>query len=121
MLNVVLLIAVVAIAGCTIGPGTMTRDRFDYSAAVAESWKRQMLLNVVKLRYRDAPMFVDVSRSSGVMSAPVWGRTAATSSMCASSRGPGGARPQGVEEGRPGRPAESADPQGRLAAPAPSL
>lgn len=48
--------------GCThIGPGTVTTDRFEYSAAIADSWKQQTLLNVVKLRYFDLPVFVDLS------------------------------------------------------------
>lgn len=50
------------LVACThIGPGTITRDRFDYTDAVAESWKRQLLLNMVKLRYGDAPVFLDVT------------------------------------------------------------
>ena len=48
--------------GCTsIGPGTVTRDRFDYVTAISDSWKSQMLFNLVKLRYGDAPVFLDVA------------------------------------------------------------
>jgi hypothetical protein len=33
----------------------------DYSGAIAESWKRMMLLNIVKIRYGDAPVFLEVA------------------------------------------------------------
>jgi len=50
------------ITACSgLGPERLTHDRFDYSTAITESWKSQMLLNIVKLRYGDAPVFLDVA------------------------------------------------------------
>jgi hypothetical protein len=48
--------------GCThLGPKTVAVDRFEYITAIGESWKQQTLLNVVRVRYMDLPVFVDVS------------------------------------------------------------
>ena len=53
---------VLFIAGCTaIGPPSITRDRFDYNTAISDSWKEQTLLNIVKIRYADMPLFVEVA------------------------------------------------------------
>jgi hypothetical protein len=50
------------LAGCAgIGPPTVVRDRFEYVAAISDSWKRQTLLNLLKVRYADAPVFMDVT------------------------------------------------------------
>ncbi len=51
-----------SLSGCaSLGPNVIPRDRVDYLSSVADSWKEQTLLNVVRLRYGDAPSFLDVS------------------------------------------------------------
>jgi hypothetical protein len=59
---VMIFLSVVLHAGCSsVGPNTIDRDRFDYVKAISESWKRQTLINLLKARYMDAPVFMDVS------------------------------------------------------------
>lgn len=55
------LVAALAPGCASIGPATIARDRTDYDQAITASWKRSMLLNMVKLRYADTPMFLDVA------------------------------------------------------------
>ena len=51
------------VVGCTgIGPASVPRDRFDYNGEIARSWKEQILLNIVKTRYLDVPVFLDVTQ-----------------------------------------------------------
>ena len=54
--------ATLLLSACAgLGPTTISRDRFDYTAAISDSWKHQMLFNMVKIRYGDAPVFMDVT------------------------------------------------------------
>jgi hypothetical protein len=56
------MLSLLFLAGCMrVGPDNVARDRFGYTDAISESWKRQMLLNLVKMRYADAPVFLDVT------------------------------------------------------------
>ena len=63
LIKIIISVAVfLVLFGCSgIGPSTVPRDRFDYTAAISDSWKNQMLFNIVKTRYGDAPVFLDVS------------------------------------------------------------
>jgi hypothetical protein len=87
------------LTGChSIGPGSVARDRFDYSSSIGESWKRQTLLNIVKLRYLDPPIFVDVAQvvsgytlqttasAGGGVNWPSYGPSAGTLSLGASGQ-----------------------------------
>jgi len=61
-LSGMLSIGLLLMAGCkSIGPDAVETDRFDYNTAIANSWKEQTLLNIVKLRYADMPLFVEVA------------------------------------------------------------
>ncbi|MFN6961203.1 MAG: hypothetical protein ACK4N6_03085 [Rhodocyclaceae bacterium] len=50
------------LAGCqTVGYRDLPQERLGYVQAVAESWKEEMLLNIVRVRYLDPPVFFDVA------------------------------------------------------------
>jgi len=56
------ILAAILLAGCqTLGASSVPRDRMGYAAAIGDSWKEQMLLNIVKLRYLDTPVYLDVA------------------------------------------------------------
>ena len=62
-LRPLLCLLLLGLASCaSIGPATVRRDRLDYSEALAEAAKREILLNIVKLRYGDVPNLVSVSQ-----------------------------------------------------------
>jgi hypothetical protein len=61
-LALVVILSAFATAACTtLGPRTIGRDRFDYQEALGRSMQEQMLANLVKIRYGDAPVFLDVA------------------------------------------------------------
>lgn len=73
-LVILMIISTCYVAGCwTLGPTSIQRDRTDYGGVIATTWKEQTLLNIVKLRYGDAPVYLEVSSviSSSAMQSQV--------------------------------------------------
>jgi hypothetical protein len=59
---IALALSLTAGLGCShIGPGTIARDRFDYIGALSDSAKQQMLYNMVKIRYGEVPVFLEIA------------------------------------------------------------
>jgi hypothetical protein len=62
-MNGLVAVIVLALSACSsIGPPTVPRDRIDYGTAIGDSWKQQTLLNIVKLRYGDFPVFLEIAQ-----------------------------------------------------------
>jgi hypothetical protein len=56
------IIFLLLLSGCTAqGPKNLPEDRFNYTEAISESSTRQMLTNLVRLRYLRFPTFLSVS------------------------------------------------------------
>ncbi|MFC1882154.1 hypothetical protein ACFL2S_11740 [Thermodesulfobacteriota bacterium] len=54
--------ALFLISGCAAqGAKRVPADRFDYNGAIAQSTREQMLLNIVRSRYLEVPVFLTVS------------------------------------------------------------
>ncbi len=54
-------VIVLLVSSCrSVGPKNIVRDRSAYINAISDSWKNQLLLNIVKLRYADAPVFLEI-------------------------------------------------------------
>lgn len=64
-----LLALALALAACqTVGPRSLQYGRGQYNVIVQRTDGEQLLLNLVRLRYRDAPLFLEVSSISSSLS-----------------------------------------------------
>lgn len=62
------LLLALMLQGCTsMGPGSLRAGRAEYNQAIQRSNDEQMLLNLVRLKYRDAPFFLGVGSVSAQM------------------------------------------------------
>ncbi len=66
------------------GVRKVTQDRFDYNAAIARSANEQMLLNLVRLRYSEVPVFLALN---SVLTQYVWSGGAAVAGTSGEAMG----------------------------------
>ena len=61
--NTSIILVVVLISGCSsVGPKSINRDQLDYGQSIGQNWKNQLLSNLVRLRYGDMPVYLDVGQ-----------------------------------------------------------
>lgn len=59
---IICIIACTILSGCTcFGPRIVRQEQRPYNEALVYSWKEQLLLNLVRLKYRDDPYFIEVA------------------------------------------------------------
>ncbi len=108
------MLVVLTLYGCSsMGPGTVPRDRVDYANALSDSWKDQMLLNIVRLRYADTPTFMDVSSVIAAYTIQIAGSAGAAGNIGVSSNSttlPNATASVGVAGGYNDRPTISYTP-----------
>ncbi|MFQ5503151.1 MAG: hypothetical protein ACE5EQ_12795, partial [Phycisphaerae bacterium] len=49
-----------AAAGCQLGPAALRVSQSQYNNAIQQTSAEQLLLNLVRLMYRESPMFLEV-------------------------------------------------------------
>ena len=58
----IVIVAMCTLSGCsTLGPRSISPDRFDYNEAYARSGREQVLLNIIRMRYGDSPVFIELT------------------------------------------------------------
>jgi len=56
------ILSVFLLAACTnVGPKSIRNTRFNYNSAIVDTRNEQLLTNLVRLKYRDTPYFIEVS------------------------------------------------------------
>jgi hypothetical protein len=57
-----LMLSLVSLTGCaSFGPGAIKQSRGGYNIAVQQTGNEQLLLNIVRLKYRDTPTFLELT------------------------------------------------------------
>jgi len=58
--SALVLAAAVLVCGCSLGPAKLPATRMDYNLAVQRSSNEEMLLNLVRMKYFEQPLFLQV-------------------------------------------------------------
>ena len=62
VIKVFFLVLVIFLNGCSgLGPSTIKGNRYNYNTTIQRSNDQQLLLNLVRLKYRDTPYFLEVN------------------------------------------------------------
>lgn len=62
--SILALVALAFITGCTLGPSALVVTSSQYNRALQRSEDEQLLLNLVRLKYRDSPVFLELGSIS---------------------------------------------------------
>jgi hypothetical protein len=84
-MGILALLLALGAAGCrSMGPDRIRSGRDDYNAAIQQTSSEQLLLNIVRLRYRDIPLFLEVTSVTTKFSTGA--STAATGAFASGTR-----------------------------------